>query len=66
MNAIIVLPYSRFSGRSHEVLTGVCVLVLRNDGDGWKEISFCETTEVQFAELPQDVIKAYVDTGEPM
>lgn len=56
----------KFSGRGHEVLTGVCVLVGRSGGDGWREISFSETTEVQFAELPPDVIKAYVDTGEPM
>ncbi|KAK8383172.1 hypothetical protein O3P69_011593 [Scylla paramamosain] len=57
---------SKFSSRSHEVLTGVCILVGHGSGDGWREISFCETTEVQFAELPPDVIKAYVDTGEPM
>ena len=48
------------------MLTGVCVLVGHSNGDGWREISFSETTEVQFAELLPDVIKAYVDTGEPM
>ncbi|XP_045113780.1 probable bifunctional dTTP/UTP pyrophosphatase/methyltransferase protein isoform X2 [Portunus trituberculatus] len=56
----------KFSGRGHEVLTGVCVLVGRSSGDGWREISFSESTEVQFAELPPDLIKTYVDTGEPI
>lgn len=60
---------SRFSSNSHEVLTGVCILMWRSAGDDggrWQEICFSETTEVQFAKLTQDVIKAYVDSGEPL
>jgi predicted house-cleaning NTP pyrophosphatase (Maf/HAM1 superfamily) len=31
-----------------------------------KIVRFHEKTEVQMANLPSDVIDAYVDTGEPM
>jgi len=48
------------SGRSHEVYTGV---VLIHQGT---ERSGVECTEVDFAELGNDIIARYVDTGEPL
>ena len=48
------------SGRTHEVMTGVCVLV-----DGAAR-SFVETTRVSFYDLTDEEIAAYVASGEPM
>ncbi|XP_063609610.1 dTTP/UTP pyrophosphatase-like [Penaeus indicus] len=55
---------SNLSGRNHEVLTGVCLMV--HKGQEWQEINFSETTTVNFATLSPQVINAYIDTGEPM
>jgi len=48
------------SGRSHFVLTGVCLL---KNGE---EISFCQKTKVHFYPLSDEEIRAYIDSGEPM
>lgn len=48
------------SGRSHEVLTGIC---LRSTPD---RIIDAATTTVWFATLNEDEIAWYVDSGEPM
>ncbi len=48
------------SGRSHKVLTGVTVM-----GPGGTE-SLCQETDVEFRQLTEDEIHAYVRTGEPM
>ena len=48
------------SGRTHEVITGVCLV-----GTGFEDTR-CETTLVTIAELSDDDIRAYVSTGEPM
>ncbi|KAF7726895.1 hypothetical protein EC973_008190 [Apophysomyces ossiformis] len=48
----------KLSGRTHEVLTGVCVL-------GPCERTFVETTRVTFSEIDADTIKAYVASREP-
>jgi len=50
----------RLSGRSHEVLTGVCVAHAGRFHSG------VEATEVGFAELTPAEIDWYVSTGEPM
>ena len=47
------------SGREHEVYTGVCV-ICKDRCD-----SFCEKTKVFFREMNDDIIKAYIKTGEP-
>jgi septum formation protein len=58
------------SGRSHQVITGVCLMVaeLRN-GNGELRTGFVdvrsETTTVCFAELSESDIDFYVGTGEP-
>lgn len=48
------------SGRTHQVATGVCLV------KGSDVRSFVETTEVEFFELEQAEIDAYVKTGEPL
>ena len=48
------------SGRDHQVMTGVTVLV--DD----RTQSFTEVTDIHFRELSDKEIKAYVATGEPM
>lgn len=47
------------SGRSHNVITGVVVLI------GEKEFSFAEKTEVHFHELTSDQIENYVQRYKP-
>eukprot|EP00931_Biecheleriopsis_adriatica_P101817 TRINITY_DN76894_c0_g1_i1.p1 TRINITY_DN76894_c0_g1~~TRINITY_DN76894_c0_g1_i1.p1 ORF type:complete len:242 (+),score=32.86 TRINITY_DN76894_c0_g1_i1:72-797(+) len=56
----------RLSGRCHAVYSGV-TLVGRLLGESSRfEESFAVKTDVAFAELPTDVITAYVKSGEPM
>ncbi len=50
----------RLSGKVHTVVTGVCIL-----GKD-KEISFAQSTKVEFYPLSDGEIEAYVDSGEPM
>ncbi|XP_077556017.1 putative bifunctional dTTP/UTP pyrophosphatase/methyltransferase protein isoform X1 [Haemaphysalis longicornis] len=52
------------SGQVHIVQTGVA-LFYRWQND-FRNLSFYETTEVFMAPLSQDVITAYVQTGEPL
>lgn len=51
---------TRLSGRTHTVVTGVCVVL------GDKELSFADETRVEFYPLTREQIESYVDTGEPM
>ena len=48
------------SGQTHDVLTGIC---LRRDAE---VIVDCETTRVHFRPVPQEWLKAYAYSGEPM
>jgi len=48
------------SGRTHKVTTAYCII------HGEKEISGAVTTEVRFRELNDELINAYVRSGEPM
>ncbi len=50
----------RLAGRSHQVLTGVCVL----SGDAVD--SRVAVTDVEFLPMSEDEIAWYVATGEPM
>ncbi len=50
----------RLSGKTHFVITGVCVRSPR------KKIIKCEKTEVRFNNLSEDFIKIYVDGGSPL
>ena len=49
------------SGSTHRILSGVVLL-----RPGKPDVTFCESTEVRFAELDDAAIAAYVATGEPM
>jgi septum formation protein len=57
------------SGRTHEVITGVCLVKPVASGQ-WSVASntdtASETTLVTFCELSDDEIRSYVATGEPM
>lgn len=53
---------SSLSGRSHHVLTGVC-LISRNNDQLIK--CFYESSEVFFKDIPVDELSAYVKTEEP-
>jgi septum formation protein len=48
------------SGRTHHVITGVCLVV-----NGQSSVA-SETTSVQMSEIAEKEIAAYVATGEPM
>lgn len=50
----------RLSGRSHVVLTGVCLL---RGGQEWCEV---ESTRVFFSPLSEDEVRDYCASGEPM
>lgn len=50
------------SGRSHRVVTGVCV---KSNRTGLEESFFSETL-VEFIKLSEEEILRYVDSGEPM
>jgi MAF protein len=51
----------RLSNREHYVYTGVALVLHQN-----KIVTFFEETKVQFAKLTNELIEAYVETGEPM
>jgi septum formation protein len=57
------------SGRTHAVITGVCVVkpVVNGQGSGARKASTdSETTLVTFCDLSDDEIRDYVATAEPM
>ncbi len=48
------------SGRSHKVITGVCL------AEGKRTLSFSQETEVKFYPLTDREIREYIATGDPM
>jgi septum formation protein len=50
----------RLSGRTHSVLTGLCVWNTETE----EEHTHCEETQVTFRSLDAEEIEAYLDTGE--
>jgi septum formation protein len=63
------------SGRSHQVITGVCLMGPMSEGSnskmppapiGWFEDLRSETTSVTMTQLREDEVDYYVSTGEPM
>lgn len=51
-------------GNTHQVYTGVTVLIKRNGK--WEDISFSESTDVTFYPIADEEIRAYIASGEPM
>jgi len=52
------------SGRSHQVMTGVCLLV--RDSKNSNSLTAIEKTTVIFRSLGEEEIQSYVATGEPL
>ncbi|MCU1642592.1 MAG: septum formation inhibitor Maf [Nocardia sp.] len=57
--------WSEMAGRSADLLTGHCVLRLR-DGEIVAEAADCSSTTVHFAKPDADELDAYIATGEPL
>lgn len=57
---------SKLQGRSHQVYTGVTVILQRTADSAAEEFTFYECTEVDFYPMSEAQIEAYVATGEPM
>jgi len=53
------------SGRTHEVITGVCLVGPSSDGQAFEETG-SELTRVTMSALSDDGIGSYAATGEPM
>lgn len=49
------------SGRTHQVITGICVA-----RPGGSMVTGCEISSVKFRRLSSEMIHAYVSTGEPL
>uniref|UniRef100_A0A3Q1HT63 Acetylserotonin O-methyltransferase-like n=1 Tax=Anabas testudineus TaxID=64144 RepID=A0A3Q1HT63_ANATE len=56
---------SSLSGKEHSVFTGVAI-VLCHEKEGRILIDFYEETKVKFADLSDDLLWEYVNSGEPM
>ncbi len=64
-NAVAMLK--RLEGRSHQVYTGVSVVIKGAGADGADEIiSFAEETDVHVYPMTEAEIQAYVATGDPL
>eukprot|EP01128_Nolandella_sp_AFSM9_P012756 TRINITY_DN958_c1_g3_i3.p2 TRINITY_DN958_c1_g3~~TRINITY_DN958_c1_g3_i3.p2 ORF type:complete len:211 (+),score=43.55 TRINITY_DN958_c1_g3_i3:1734-2366(+) len=50
------------SGKTHEVMTGVCIVTFANDGSPSID-SFVEVSTVTFAEIDQEIIDVYLEQG---
>ena len=55
---------NKISGTSHQVYTGVTVLIKKNGK--WEDISFSESTDVSFYPVSDEEIRTYIASGEPM
>lgn len=51
------------SGRTHEVYTGVTLLLCREEGTVWRKL-FHEKTTVRFFAMTEEEIRGYVATGD--
>eukprot|EP00434_Breviolum_minutum_P032038 symbB.v1.2.028332.t1/scaffold2995.1/size65713/7 len=51
----------QLQGRDHQVITGMAISV----GGSEDPVAIFEETTVSFAEMTDDVLKAYIETGEP-
>lgn len=56
----------RLSGRSHQVSTGVAVLLVDSQGRIVEKKTFSETTEVRVAKISEQEIQNYIASGDGM
>lgn len=54
------------SGRTHKVVTGLCLAKVNSKGKICRCLREAETTLVTFRPLTEEEISAYISTGEPM
>ncbi|KAL7865883.1 hypothetical protein SRHO_G00111300 [Serrasalmus rhombeus] len=60
---------SRLSGKEHSVYTGVAIVLCHERQEGgteFKVVDFYEETKVKFAELSEEMLWEYINSGEPM
>uniref|UniRef100_A0A668A381 Acetylserotonin O-methyltransferase-like n=1 Tax=Myripristis murdjan TaxID=586833 RepID=A0A668A381_9TELE len=60
---------SRLSGKEHSVFTGVAIVLCHdkeNEEIDYQMIDFYEETKVKFADLSEDMLWEYINSGEPM
>ncbi|XP_046903141.1 probable bifunctional dTTP/UTP pyrophosphatase/methyltransferase protein isoform X4 [Hypomesus transpacificus] len=60
---------SRLSGKEHSVFTGVAIVLCQDKEDeevDYQLIDFYEETKVKFADLSEDMLWEYINSGEPM
>ncbi|XP_023193113.1 N-acetylserotonin O-methyltransferase-like protein isoform X1 [Xiphophorus maculatus] len=60
---------SSLSGKEHSVFTGVAIVLCHEKDDDeldYQMIDFYEETKVKFADLSQDMLWEYINSGEPM
>uniref|UniRef100_A0A673CJG5 Acetylserotonin O-methyltransferase-like n=1 Tax=Sphaeramia orbicularis TaxID=375764 RepID=A0A673CJG5_9TELE len=58
---------SRLSGKEHSVFTGVAIVLCHEkEKIDYQLIDFYEETKVKFADLSEDMLWEYINSGEPM
>uniref|UniRef100_A0A8C1JM09 Acetylserotonin O-methyltransferase-like n=1 Tax=Cyprinus carpio TaxID=7962 RepID=A0A8C1JM09_CYPCA len=59
---------SRLSGKEHSVFTGVAIVLChdKSSDTDYKVVDFYEETKVKFAELSEEMLWEYINSGEPM
>uniref|UniRef100_A0A665VLV5 Probable bifunctional dTTP/UTP pyrophosphatase/methyltransferase protein n=1 Tax=Echeneis naucrates TaxID=173247 RepID=A0A665VLV5_ECHNA len=60
---------SSLSGKEHSVFTGVAIILCHekeNEEVDYQLIDFYEETKVKFADLSEDMLWEYINSGEPM
>ncbi|XP_071782448.1 putative bifunctional dTTP/UTP pyrophosphatase/methyltransferase protein isoform X1 [Centroberyx gerrardi] len=60
---------SRLSGKEHSVFTGVAIVLCHkkeSEEIDYQMIDFYEETKVKFADLSEDMLWEYINSGEPM
>ncbi|XP_012689509.1 probable bifunctional dTTP/UTP pyrophosphatase/methyltransferase protein isoform X2 [Clupea harengus] len=60
---------SSLSGKEHSVFTGVAIVLCQDQEDkevDYKVVDFYEETKVKFADLSEDMLWEYINSGEPM
>jgi len=55
----------RLGGRTHQVYTGLCLVPVHGSAAG-EAITDAAVTDVTFDPIPEDALRAYVATGEPL